>query len=202
MQNLRTRPDRVWFQAKVLAQSAVSVCVEVKVKVKQSRQVKGKLSQDFLTQALQGAVGASASGSTDNKGLLTSQALPLSQASLGRQQAFVVSCASAAVTRLLLCCQSWILQLTAVDFAHVHKSTRGIAPYAFSALACLEPGHRLSPLSCCKTPVHLPVPCGANSNTERCAAQLAVLCRTATHVDACAYAGAFLSRGTRVERDL
>ncbi|KAI4120512.1 MAG: hypothetical protein LQ341_007533, partial [Variospora aurantia] len=49
----------VWFQAKVLAQSAVSVCVEVKVK--QSRQGKGKLLQDFLTQALQGAVGAFAS---------------------------------------------------------------------------------------------------------------------------------------------
>ena len=188
---------------------AVSSQRQRQVKVKQSRQGKGKLSQDFLTQALQGAVGASASGSTENKGLLTSQALPLSQASLGRQQAFVVSCASAAVTRLLLCCQTWILQLTAVDFAHVHKSTRGIAPYAFSALACLEPGHLLSPLSCCKTPVHLSDPCGAlrslssavNSNTERCAAQLAVLCRTATHVDACAYTGAFLSRGTRVERD-
>ena len=188
---------------------AVSVSVCVEVKVKQSRQGKGKLSQDFLTQALQGAVGASASGSTENKGLLTSQALPLSQASLGRQQAFVVSCASAAVTMLLLCCQTWILQLTAVDFAHVHKSTRGIAPYALSALACLEPGHLLSPLSCCKTPVHLSDPCGAlrslssavNSNTERCAAHFAVLCRTATHVDACAYTGVFLSRGTRVERD-
>ena len=37
-----------------------------RVEVKQSRQGKGKLLQDFLTQALQGA-----SGSTENKSLLT-----------------------------------------------------------------------------------------------------------------------------------
>ena len=175
----------------------------------QSQAVKAREGQTLARFPDTSTTGCCWCGSTENKGLLTSQALPLSQASLGRQQAFVVFCASAAVTRLLLCCQTWILQLTAVDFAHVHKSTRGIAPYAFSALACLEPGHLLSPLSCCKTPVHLSDPCGAlrsissavNSNIERCAAQLAVLCRTATHVDACAYTGAFLSRGTRVERD-
>ncbi len=81
-----------------------------------SSQGKGKLLQVFFTQALNGAVGASASGSTGNRGLLTSQALLVSQASLGRQQAFVASCASAAVIRLLLACQNWILHLRAVDF--------------------------------------------------------------------------------------
>ena len=69
-----------------------------------SRQGKGKLLQSLFTQALHGAVCASASGSTENRGLLTSQALLVSQASLGRQQAFVAFCASAAVARLLLCC--------------------------------------------------------------------------------------------------
>ena len=144
------------FQAKVLTAPAVSVSVKVKVKVKvkQSRQGKGKLSQDFLTQALQGAVGASASGSTENKGLLTSQALPLSQASLGRQQAFVVSCASAAVTRLLLCCQTWILQLTAVDFAHVHGVSLLMPLAHWHALnldTCFHPCHAVEHLCTCPT---------------------------------------------------
>ena len=111
-----------------------------------SRQGKGKLLQVFLTQALIGAVCASASGSTGNRGLLTSQALLVSQASLGRQQAFVASCASAAVIRLLLACQHWILHLRAVEFCHVRKSTQSIAPYASSALASLELGDLLLPL--------------------------------------------------------
>ena len=79
----------------------------VKVKVKQSGQEKGKLSQGFLTQALQGGIGAFASGSIENKGLLISQALPLSQASLGRQQAFVISCAS--------CCHQAIVLLPKLE---------------------------------------------------------------------------------------
>ena len=54
--------------------------------------------------------------STENRGLLTSQALLVAQASSGRHQAFVASCANAAVVRLLLGCQDWILHLKAVDF--------------------------------------------------------------------------------------
>ena len=38
------------------------------------------------------------------------------------------------------------------------------------------------------------------SNRDRCTVELAVLCRTATHIDPCAYSDAFLSRGTRAER--
>ena len=100
-----------------------------------SRQENGKLLQDFLTPALHGAVCASASGSTENRGLLTSQALLVSQASLGRQQAFVAPCANAAVIRILLGCQNWIPHLRAVYFCHVHKSTQSIAAYASRALA-------------------------------------------------------------------
>ena len=77
---------------------SISVCVRSQSQLEAVKAREGQTLARFLTQALQGAVGASASGSTENKGLLTSQAL--SRASLGRQQAFVVSCASAAVTRL------------------------------------------------------------------------------------------------------
>ena len=159
----------------MLAQSAVCVCVKVK------RQGKGR----------------------------TSQALLVSQASLGRQQAFVAPCANAAVIRMLPGCQNWIPRLRAVDFCHVHKSTQSIAAYACSALASLELGDLLLTLLCCKVPVHLSSTCGAlrplsaavNSNSERCAGILVALCRTATH-GVCAYSDAFLSRGTRAERDL
>ena len=141
-----------------------------------------------------------------NRGLLTSQALLVSQASLGRQQAFVAPCANAAVIRMLPGCQNWIPHLRAVDFCHVHKSTQSIAAYACSALASLELGDLLLPLLCCKVPVHLSSTCGAlrplsaavNSNTERCAGRLVALCRTSTHGDVCAYSDAFLSRGTRL----
>ena len=175
-----------------------------------SRQGKGKLLQDFLTPALHGAVCASVSGSTENRGLLTSQALLVSQASLGRQQAFVAPCANVAVIRILLGCQNWIPHLRVVDFCHVHKSTQSIAAYASSARASLELGDLLLPLLCCKVPVHLSSTCGAlrpffaavNSNSEMCAGRLVALCRTATHGDVCAYSDAFLSRGTRAERDL
>ena len=158
-----------------------------------SRQGKGKLLQDFLTPALHGAVCASASGSTENRGLLTSQALLVSQASLGRQQlqASVAPCANAAVIRILLGCQNWIPHWRAVDFCHVHKLTQSIAADASSALASLELGDLLLPLLCCKVPVHLSSTCGAlrplsaavNSNSERCAGRLVALCRTATHGD-------------------
>ena len=175
-----------------------------------SRQGKGNLLQDFLTQALHGTVCASASISTENRGLLTSQALLVSQAGLGRQQAFVASCASAAVVRLLLGCQNWILHQRAVHFCHVHKSTQSIAAYASSALASLKLEDLLSPLLCCKIAVHLSSTCGAlrplsaamNSNSEMCAGRLVVLCSTATYGDVCAYIDAFLSRGIRAERDL
>ena len=86
----------------MLTQSAVCVCVYVEIKVKR---------QGTLTPALHGAVCASASGSTEYRDLLTSQALLVSQASLDRQQAFVAPCANAAVIRILLGCQNWILQL-------------------------------------------------------------------------------------------
>ena len=76
-----------------------------------SRQGKGKLLQSVLTPALHGAVFASASGGTDIRGLLTCQALLVSQASLGRQQAFVARCADAAVIKILLGCQNWIQHL-------------------------------------------------------------------------------------------
>ena len=76
----------------------------------------GQTLAKFFTQALHGTVCASASGSTENRGLLTSQTLLVSQASLGRQQASVASSANAAVVRLLLGCQNWKLHLKAVDF--------------------------------------------------------------------------------------
>ena len=146
----------------------------------------------------------------------------MSQASLGRQQAFVAPCANAAVISIsvfffifwvismLPGCQNWIPHLRAVDFCHVHKSTQSIVAYACSALASLELGDLFLPLLCCKVPVHLSSTCGAlrplsaavNSNSERCAGRLVALCRTATHGDVCAYSDAFLSRGTRAERDL
>ena len=99
--------------------------------------------------------------------------------------------------------------MRAVDFCQVHKSTQSIAADAFSALSSLEPGDQLLPLLCYKIPVHLSSTCGAlrhisatvNSNSERCAGRLVVLCGTATHGDVCAYSDAFLSRGTRAERD-
>ena len=173
-----------------------------------SRQGKGKLLPKNFTPALHGAVCAFASGSTENRGLLTSQALLVSQASLGRQQAFVAPCANAAVIRILLGCQNWIPQLRAVDFCHVHKSTQSIAADASSALVSLELGDLLLPLLCCKIPVHLSSTCGAlrplsaamNLRSESCAGRLVALCRTATHGDVCAYSDAFLSRGTRAER--
>ena len=164
----------------------------------------------FLTPALHGAVSASASGSTENRGLLTSQALLVSQASLGRQQAFVAPCADAAVFRILLGCQNWIPHWIAVDFCHVHKSQQSIAAYASSALASLELGDLLLPLLCRKIPVHLSSTCCAlrplstvvNSNSKRCAGRLVAVCRTTTHSDVCAYSDAFLSRSAHAERDL
>ena len=96
----------------------------------------------FFTQALQGAVGACASGSTENRGLLTSQALLVSQASLGKQQAFVASCANAAVTRLLLCYRNWIPRFKAIRLLTRTQAncvaTHGIVANASSPVACLE----------------------------------------------------------------
>ena len=53
--------------------------VQLQSKSKSSVQRKGKFLQVFLTQALHGPVCASASGSTGNRDLLTSQALLVSQ---------------------------------------------------------------------------------------------------------------------------
>ena len=103
-----------------------------------SRQREGQTLQNCLTPALHGAACASASGSTENRGLLTSQALLVSQASLGRQQAFVAPCANAAVIRILLACQNWILHLRAADFCHLHKSTQTIAAHALALWQALN----------------------------------------------------------------
>ena len=203
MQRLYTLPEQHMFSI----QSAGAVSSLRLRQSQASRQGKGKLLQVFSTQASHGAVCASASASTENRCLLTSQALLVPRASLGRQQAFVAFVQSAAVTRLLLCCQNWILHLRAVD---LHKSTQSIASYASSALACLELRDLLLFLLCCKRPMQLYNTCGAlrplsaavSSNPERCAGRLVVLCRTSTHGDVCAYSDAFLSRGTRAERDL
>ena len=170
-----------------------------------SRQGKGKRLQKFLTPALHGAVCASASGSIENRGLLTSQALLVSQASLGRQQAFMAPGANAAVIRILHGCQNWILHLSAVNFCHVHKSTQSIAAYASSALASLELRDLLSPLLCCKITVHLSSTCGA---LRPLSSELEFkkvcwwTCCLATRGDVCAYSDALLSRGTPAERDL
>ena len=55
---------------------------------------------------------AFASGCSKNKGLLTSQALPLSEACAGSKLS-LLRVKTAAVSRPLLCCQTGIVQLTA-----------------------------------------------------------------------------------------
>jgi len=69
---------------KLLAQSAVSVCVEVKVK----GQGEGQTLAIFLELVSKLLCCAYASYFTENRGLLTEQALLLSKESLFRQQAF------------------------------------------------------------------------------------------------------------------
>jgi len=83
---------------KLLAQSAVSVCVEVKVK----EQGEGQTLAIFLELVSKLLCCAYASYFTENKGLLTEQALLVSKESLFRQQAFGPSCANALVLCLLL----------------------------------------------------------------------------------------------------
>ena len=61
---------------------------------------------------------AFATGCTENRSLLTEQALPLSEGSLSRQQVFGTSCVLALADSTLCCCTNWILQLTAVLFCH------------------------------------------------------------------------------------
>ena len=81
-------------------QSAVSVCVCVEVKVK--GQGEGQTLAIFLGLVSKLLCCAYASYFTENKGLLTEQALLVSKESLFRQQAFGPSCANALVLCLLL----------------------------------------------------------------------------------------------------
>ncbi len=61
---------------------------------------------------------AYATGCTENRRLLTEQALPLSEGSLSRQQVFGASYVLALADSTLCCCINWILQITAVLFCH------------------------------------------------------------------------------------
>ena len=62
---------------------------------------------------------AYATGCTENRSLLTEQALfPLSEASLFRQQSSASSYEVGLAAWLLLCCRKWILQVPAVLFCH------------------------------------------------------------------------------------
>jgi len=79
---------------------AVSVCVCVEVKVK--GQGEGQTLAIFLELVSKLLCCAYASYFTENKGLLTEQALLVSKESLSRQQAFGPSCANALVLCLLL----------------------------------------------------------------------------------------------------
>ncbi len=65
-----------------------------------------------------GEVSSMPSKSEGNIILLTEQALPLSEASLSRQQVFGTSCVLALADSTLCCCINWILQITAVLFCH------------------------------------------------------------------------------------
>ena len=62
-----------------------------------------------------GPVCASASGSAEFRGLLTSQSLLVSQVSLCRQQAFVASCAKCCCYQPVALLPKWVLHLKAVD---------------------------------------------------------------------------------------
>ena len=98
----------------MLAQSAVCVKVEHQ----------GKDRANCYKLSLHGAVCASARGSTENRGLLTSQALLVSQASLCRKQAFVAFAQSAAVTiDCYLGYYTWKL-LTFDTYTGQHKVSR------------------------------------------------------------------------------
>jgi len=85
---------------KLLAQSAVSVCVCAEVKVE--GQGEGQTLAIFLELVSKLLCCAFASYFTENKGLLTEQALLVSKESLFRQQAFGPSCANALFLCLLL----------------------------------------------------------------------------------------------------
>ena len=60
----------------------------------------------------------SCNSSTQLSGLLTTQAFPLSDASLSRQQAFGIPCAKALADCILCCSRNWILQMTPVLLCH------------------------------------------------------------------------------------
>ena len=102
-QSFRLR-SKIWGSLcsarKLLAQSAVSVSVCVEVKVK--GQGEGQILAFFLELASKLLYCAYASCFTENKGLLTEQALLLSKESWLRQQASGPSCANALVLCLLL----------------------------------------------------------------------------------------------------
>ncbi len=102
-QSFRLR-SKIWGSLcsarKLLAQSAVSVCVCVEVKVK--GQGEGQTLAFFLELVSKLLCCAYAIYFTENKGLLTEQALLLSKESLFRQQASGPSCANALVLCLLL----------------------------------------------------------------------------------------------------
>ncbi len=86
---------------KLLAQSAVS-SQRLRLRLSQSQGARGSQTLAFFEQVSRLLCCAYASYSTENKGLLTEQALLLSKESLFRQQAFGSSCANALVLCLLL----------------------------------------------------------------------------------------------------
>ena len=75
--------------------------------------------------------GPVASDSFENKGLLTEQALPLSEESLFRQQAFDPACAMAFAACLLLHWRNWILQVNAGMFYQTPRVRSAIVLYVF-----------------------------------------------------------------------
>ena len=109
---------------------------------------KGKwqpLWQFFSSIGVRLYCGANASDSFENRGLLTEQALPLSEESLSRQQAFDPSCAMAFAACLLLHWRNWILQVNAGMFCQTPRLRSAIVVYVF----CVPHSGQLKALSAC-----------------------------------------------------
>ncbi len=129
---------------KLLAQSAVR---------SKSRGKEKPNSGIFFEQVSRLLCCAYASYSTENKGLLTEQVLPLSKESLFRQQAFGSSCANALVLCLLLHRQKWILQVKAGYVYRRPRVSQAIVVYVFRVPHSCKVGAFLSALFHCHRPV-------------------------------------------------
>ena len=101
---------------------------------------KGGEALAFLVQALHGAAFALASGSTESKVLLASEALLESKVSSGRQQALVAHCAKRCYHQALALLSKMDTPVDTEAICHSRKSSQGKALSASSALARFESG--------------------------------------------------------------